>query len=431
MARVMIDDLWLKDAEDGTPPSSQARRALANAKDPMRARVPDKWKTTRYGQGRRWRCRWYMPVNGRKIQKSKSFTKYTEAEEFRAAMEDDVRRGRYHDPHQANRLFHDVANEWVHSKLDVKTSTRTRYEGELRVYINPRWGDIPLRAINRQDIQQWVESLTVGNYPANLPRNRAPRALKPRSIRSIVRIVMGGVLEYAVEQQWIPVNPMRGVTTPRIVNNDDDRIYLTIPEVELLADECEVVSGNPTDALLVRFLAYTGLRVNEALALKASDVDLAHGRVRVSRTWTGDGKGGQTLDVPKNGKPRWAAMPGFLTSQLRTLIDGQSDDTWVFRAARGGSIWLPNWRSRVWNPAVRNAGMEDEGIVIHSLRHTYASIAIAAGADVKTLQQQLGHSSATITLDTYAALWPERLGEVADAVGSMVEANMSDTIQTR
>jgi integrase len=53
---------------------------------------------------------------------------------------------------------------------------------------------------------------------------------------------------------------------------------------------------------------------------------------------------------------------------------------------------------------------------IHSLRHTYASLAIAAGADVKTLQAQLGHASAVETLNTYSALWPERLGEVATAV---------------
>lgn len=57
--------------------------------------------------------------------------------------------------------------------------------------------------------------------------------------------------------------------------------------------------------------------------------------------------------------------------------------------------------------------MEGEGVNIHSLRHTYASIAIACGADVKTLQKQLGHATASITLDVYAGLWPERLNEVA------------------
>ena len=92
-----------------------------------------------------------------------------------------------------------------------------------------------------------------------------------------------------------------------------------------------------------------------------------------------------------------------------------SDDDWLFRASRGGNIWTNTWRTRIWNKAVRAAGMEDESVTIHSLRHTYASFAIAQGADVKTLQMQLGHSSPSITLNTYTALWPERLDDVADA----------------
>nr|DAZ34126.1 MAG TPA: hypothetical protein [Caudoviricetes sp.] len=62
----MIDDRWLRNAEDGTPPSSAAKRALANARDPMRANVPVRWRTTQYGRGQRWRCRWYMPEDGRR-----------------------------------------------------------------------------------------------------------------------------------------------------------------------------------------------------------------------------------------------------------------------------------------------------------------------------------------------------------------------------
>lgn len=423
MARVMIDDRWLRNAEDGTPPSSAAKRALANARDPMRANVPVKWRTTQYGRGQRWRCRWYMPEDGRRVQKSKSFAKYADAEAFRAAMEDDVRRGRYHDPHQESRLFADVAVEWLHGKLDLKASTRSRYERELRVYVNPKWGAVPLRAITRNGIQQWVEGLTTGDYPAELPDSRSPRPLRPRSIRNIVKVVMGGVLEYAHDQRWIVENPMEKVTTPRIVDSDDDKVYLSIREVELLADEREKVAGT-VDATLVRFLAYTGLRVGEALALRVGDVDWARSRVRVARTWTDDGKGGQMIGPPKNGKPRWAAAPAFVMDLLRPLTAGQPDDAWLFRAAREGPIWLHNWRTRVWYKALRDAGMEDEGVTIHSLRHTYASIAIAAGADVKTLQRQLGQSSATITLDTYAALWPERLEEVASAVETAVRATL-------
>ena len=100
------------------------------------------------------------------------------------------------------------------------------------------------------------------------------------------------------------------------------------------------------------------------------------------------------------------------------------DDDWLFRATRGGNVWTNAWRTRIWNKAVKAAGMADEGVTIHSLRHTYASFAIAQGADVKTLQMQLGHSSPNITLNTYTALWPERLDDVAYAIGALLEREL-------
>lgn len=96
-----------------------------------------------------------------------------------------------------------------------------------------------------------------------------------------------------------------------------------------------------------------------------------------------------------------------------------------FQAARGGPVNLNNWRNRVWYPTVRGLGMEDEGVTIHRLRHTYASFAIAQGADVKTLQMQLGHSSPSIILNTYTALWPERLDDVADAIEALRERELA------
>ena len=68
--------------------------------------------------------------------------------------------------------------------------------------------------------------------------------------------------------------------------------------------------------------------------------------------------------------------------------------------------------------------MADEGVTIHSLRPTYASFAIAQGADVKTLQMQLGHSSPSITLITYTSLCPERLDDVAYAIRTLREREL-------
>ena len=420
--KVTIDDLWLKNDDDGNPPSRAAKRSLANSRDPMKANVPEKWRKSRYGVGMRWRCHWTIVKDGRRVQRVKQFARLAEAQEYAAAMEDDIRRGRYRDPRQELRVLDDVAGEWLASKVDLKPGTAGRYARELRLYILPKWGGMTLRELRPDMLQEWVGQLMDGGYPAALPDGRDTKPLCARSIGNIMNVVLEGIFVYAVSNGWIGENPVDRVTVPKIVS-DDDMVFLSVREVELLADEAEKI-GKPVDGLLVRWQAYTGCRIGESLALKVGDVDVDRRRARIGRTWTDDGHGGSMLGTPKNGKARNIAIPRFLMPQIKAQMDGMGDDDWLFRATRGGNVWTNTWRTRIWNKAVKAAGMEDAGVTIHSLRHTYASFAIAQGADVKTLQMQLGHSSPSITLNTYTALWPERLDDVADAIGALREREL-------
>lgn len=420
--KVTIDDLWLKNDDDGNPPSRAAKRSLANSRDPMKANVPEKWRKSRYGVGMRWRCHWTIVKDGRRVQRVKQFARLAEAQEYAAAMEDDIRRGRYRDLRQELRVLDDVAGEWLASKVDLKPGTAGRYARELRLYILPKWGGMTLRELRPDMLQEWVGQLMDGGYPAALPDGRDSKPLSARSIRNIMKVVLKGIFDYAVSNGWIGENPVDRVTVPKIVS-DDDMVFLSVREVELLADEAEKI-GKPVDGLLVRWQAYTGCRIGESLALKVGDVDADRRRARIGRTWTDDGHGGSMLGTPKNGKARNIAIPRFLMPQIKAQMDGMGDDDWLFRATRGGNVWTNTWRTRIWNKAVKAAGMEDAGVTIHSLRHTYASFAIAQGADVKTLQMQLGHSSPSITLNTYTALWPERLDDVADAIGALREREL-------
>ena len=420
--KVTIDDLWLKNDDDGNPPSRAAKRSLANSRDPMKANVPEKWRKSRYGVGMRWRCHWTIVKDSRRVQRAKQFARLAEAQEYAAAVEDDIRRGRYRDPRQELRVLDDVAGEWLASKVDLKPGTAGRYARELRLYILPKWGGMTLRELRPDMLQEWVGQLMDGGYPAALPDGRDSKPLSARSIRNIMKVVLKGIFDYAVSNGWIGENPVDRVTVPKIVS-DDDMVFLSVREVELLADEAEKI-GKPVDGLLVRWQAYTGCRIGESLALKVGDVDADRRRARIGRTWTDDGHGGSMLGTPKNGKARNIAIPRFLMPQIKAQMDGMGDDDWLFRATRGGNVWTNAWRTRIWNKAVKAAGMEDAGVTIHSLRHTYASFAIAQGADVKTLQMQLGHSSPSITLNTYTALWPERLDDVADAIGALREREL-------
>ena len=88
----------------------------------------------------------------------------------------------------------------------------------------------------------------------------------------------------------------------------------------------------------------------------------------------------------------------------------------VFRTVRGQSVRANNWRVREFNAAVEAAELGIPGLTPHKLRHTAASLAIAAGADVKVLQLMLGHADAAMTLNIYGHLFPDRLDEVADVL---------------
>lgn len=96
------------------------------------------------------------------------------------------------------------------------------------------------------------------------------------------------------------------------------------------------------------------------------------------------------------------------------LLAGKAPDDVVFTSPDGMPLRLGNWRSRVFLPACRAAGIE--GLRVHDLRHTAASLAISAGANVKAVQRMLGHQSAAMTLDVYAGLLGDDLDSVALAL---------------
>lgn len=131
-----------------------------------------------------------------------------------------------------------------------------------------------------------------------------------------------------------------------------------------------------------------------AAGLDVDDEQVEHARQEQRHLIARDGVG-----RPK-GSVRSVAIPAFVAKTLDEHLTFQgslSADDLVFQAPAGGYLRPENFRRRVWAPAVRSAGLEP--LRLHDLRHTCASLAIAAGADVKVLQRMLGHASAALTLD--------------------------------
>jgi len=108
-----------------------------------------------------------------------------------------------------------------------------------------------------------------------------------------------------------------------------------------------------------------------------------------------------------------------LDCHLRTYAKPATDAI-VFESPEGGYLRFDNFRNRFWSPAIKDAGLTP--LRPHDLRHTCASLAIAAGADIKVLQRMLGHFSAVLTLDRYGHLFPGQAESVADRLDEMAEA---------
>ena len=403
MAKAWITDTWLK---NGSSPA--ARRALNAARAPERANVPERYRTARYGRGMRWRVGWISPDGKRH---AKAIATKGEAEELKAALEDDIRAGRYQAPADRTRTFQQAATEYLASKHRIKQSTRNFYIQRWETYAFPRWGDTPLVSIREEDINRWILALQEGTAPYDFDTKGQPAKLGISSIKQIVGVAFGSVMRYAADNRraWIPANPMDGVELPRSHAQLDALVFLAYSEVELLADAAKTDS----DATLIRFLAYVGCRIGEAAALKIEDFDFATHRVRISKTWTEGKKGeGFILGDTKTWEHRTIAFPDFLDADLRELTEGHASGDFMFRTVTGSHLDLHNWRNRVFNAAVAGSGLDVEGLTPKALRHTFASLAVASGADVKTIQKQLGHRDARMTLNVYATLFPDQLDNV-------------------
>jgi integrase len=143
----------------------------------------------------------------------------------------------------------------------------------------------------------------------------------------------------------------------------------------------------------------------------------------VSRSVTESG--GLVWTAGKTHERRSVPFPAVLADELAALMVGKARDASVFTDVRGGVLRNSNWRARVFAPAVAKCQKADESfpsITPHDLRHTAASLAISAGANVKAVQRMLGHATASMTLDTYADLFDTDLDAVAVELDAAIKA---------
>ena len=154
--------------------------------------------------------------------------------------------------------------------------------------------------------------------------------------------------------------------------------------------------------------------------VRVRDLDMLRRRVSVEQAVVLIGSE-LIYGTPKNHAVRSVPFPAFLAEDLAARCHGKAVDDLVFTAPKGGPLMSRNWRLRTFTPAMvklRAAHPSLPRLTPHDLRHTAASLAISAGANVKAVQRMLGHKSAAMTLDVYSDLFDDDLDAVGDALSA-------------
>lgn len=340
----------------------------------------------------RYRARYEGPD---RLWHSRTFDRKADAKRWLTDQQATSNQGRWVDPSAGQVDFAHYSTTWLTAKTRINDKTRLGYRSLLESRILPVFGRARLVAIDRSMVGSWVRMMT-------------KEKLSPSRIRQAHQC-LAAILEQAVDDGLIGRNPARRVELPRLLQ--PDHRYLNADQVTKLADAMPSFEHQT----MVYVLAYGGLRWGEFAALRRGCVDVLRRRLYIKESIV-DISGHLSFGPPKTHQNRTVHLPAFVAAMVGQHLETVEDDptALVFTAPRGGPLRYSNTRRLVWNPARSRADTDLQDITPHDLRHTCASLMRAAGADVKAIQQQLGHQTATVTLNTYTHLFEGDLDEVMD-----------------
>ena len=277
----------------------------------------------------------------------------------------------------------------------LSTNTLTAYRRDLRRYADflDARGVRSMHEVNEATIRSFIASVSASTHGPNSDSYKPTSVVRALSaVRSFHRFLLrDGVLQ---------VDPAATVTRPRVpralprpLSVDDVATLLSAPDP---ADP-----AGARDRAMLELLYGAGLRISELVGLDVDDIDLEGGAVRVL------GKGGKERDVPV-GRFAREAVQAYLSRGRPTFASARTRGA-LFLNVRGGRLTRQS-SARILQRHARAAGLERR-VTLHSLRHSFATHLLEGGADVRVVQELLGHSSVATT-QVYTLVTKEHLREV-------------------
>ncbi len=322
--------------------------------------------------------------------------------------------------------------EWLdiwlnnYKKLKVRKTTFGNYETMIRTYIKPALGNLLLKQIQPSTLQSFYTHLLESG------RKKEAGGLSPRMVH-YVHTLIHAALKQAVKEGLIIRNPADAVELPKVKKREIEP--LTREEITAFLD---AIRGDRLYAAFCLALK-TGLRRGEILGLRWKDIDFKEKKLHVrqilveARDPNGEKKVALVFQEPKTKKSqRTIPLTDDLIKLLKQhrarqneekLIFGKDyqDHGLVFCGEDGRPIWPRNFL-RHFTALQKKAGIKHHRI--HDLRHTFATLLLAEGEELKNVQELLGHEKISTTADIYTKVLEESKRKAVSKLDAIIRINV-------
>lgn len=373
----------------------------------------------------KWRARYRGPEGH---ERARHFDRKVDAERWLATQQADVARGAWVDPALGRMTFGEWADRWQAGLTGLRPTTEALNLGVLRNHLRPRFGSRPLSMIGTSDVKAMVsDDLMSERYSSSAIRRHV----------IVLRVILGA----AVDEGRLGRNPCAGVKLPP--ESTRPMRFCEPAEVVALADAPRLDWHRP----LVLTAAYVGLRWGELAGLGIEHVDPLRRTIRVERQLV-EVNGRIHFGPPKTkAGNRTVTMPAAIAELLGEHMAAPAvrSSGLVFPTITGLPMRRSNFRTR-WRLTIDGQeakgrrkvvhGLFPEGhplagLVFHELRHTAAALAISQGAHPLAIRDRLGHSSITVTMDTYGGLFPSLDEAIAEGLDGVLRASLAQDAADR
>lgn len=368
-------------------------------------------------KGTSYKVVWYEPIPRKpkeKVRRSKTWPSQPEAEMWKSIIErvdGNEEAATLHLATQGSKAL--TVDEVAAHRLERMRATpftKQTYESYMRNHITPAFGNWPVNTVTDDDVRRFII-------------RKEDAKLSAKMIRNICGW-LSSIFSHAIERGWRESHPVKPEMLPEVTREDEEDMFLTLAEAHAIIDRMPERHRDPA-----RLMLATGLRPGELRALNVGDINLTAKQpvVRVTKAMKQDRVNGDYVGPPKSKKSvRSVGISPATAQMLRTYTGGRNAGEILFPTVDGNR--LPAQTFRLGFVAGCKRARADKLTIkspsLYSLRHTHASLMLAAGMSIWQLAKHLGHSSVTTTENNYAHLMPDAHYVAASYAEKALEADV-------